>query len=84
MKFSVAIALLILSIPAASFADDAKPTAKAKADPDALICKKQETTGTRLGAKRVCYTRDDWMKVNAYARAAVDHIQQQEVAPFGH
>ena len=31
-----------------------------KADANKIVCKKQETIGTRLGAKKVCLTVSEW------------------------
>ena len=56
----------------------AKPKPKPK--DDEMICKMTDTTGTRLGAKKVCYTRGDWAVVNANAYQAVNHSQLQNVA----
>lgn len=32
----------------------------AKTDDNKIVCKKQETIGTRLGAKKVCLTVSEW------------------------
>ena len=32
----------------------------AKTDADKIVCKKQETIGTRLGAKKLCLTVGEW------------------------
>lgn len=40
-------------------------TAEIKGDQDRIVCKKEETIGTRLGSKKVCLTVADW---NALAR----------------
>lgn len=44
-----------LAVPV--MAAEAPPKA---ADPNKQICKKTETTGTRLGVKRVCMTKGEW------------------------
>lgn len=44
--------------PAAPSAQ-AQTTAKAD-DPNEKICVKEEITGSRLGAKRICMTRAEW------------------------
>ena len=38
----------------------AAETAPKPADANKQICKKTETTGTRLGVKRVCMTKGEW------------------------
>ena len=38
----------------------AQTTATKKEDPNEKICVKEEVTGSRLGAKRICMTRAEW------------------------
>jgi hypothetical protein len=54
------VGMLLLAAPAAAQAPEpAPPAAQPKAD-DPVICKQQQTTGTRLGAQRICMPRSQW------------------------
>jgi invasion protein IalB len=70
--------LVGLSLSAASaFAGEQTPTPTAapaaadakKYDPDKVVCKTEEVSGTRLGSKRVCRTVREWEQI---ARDAQD------------
>ena len=50
-------------------------------DPNAQICHLQDVTGSRLGANRVCHTRQEWTDISAESRYTVQRAQQQTVAP---
>lgn len=57
----------------------AKGTAKAapqKSDLDRVVCKEQDTIGTRLGAKKVCMTVAQWDEFNRDEQEQTQHIQQ--------
>ncbi|HEY6048800.1 MAG TPA: hypothetical protein VIV07_07120 [Sphingomicrobium sp.] len=49
----------------------------AKPDPNEVVCEKQEETGTRLGAKRVCKTRSQWAEQRRIDRLEIDRVQTQ-------
>ena len=38
-------------------------------------CRRMEETGTRLGAKRVCMTREEWAAVARQARSMTEDVQ---------
>ena len=40
-----------------------------------VVCKREDTTGSRLGAKTICHTRAEWAAMSADARQSVDRIQ---------
>lgn len=61
----------------------AKPEAATRFDPNEEVCKTQDVTGSRLGAKKVCHTREQWADIAAQSRVTVDRAQQQTVSP-GH
>lgn len=50
--------------------------ASAKADPNKKICERIEETGTRLGARRVCMTRQEWDAQRSNHRNEVERTQQ--------
>ena len=46
-----------------------------------IVCEKQETTtGTRLGAKRVCMTRGEWADRRLQDRQELERVQIQRGA----
>jgi len=45
-----------------------------KGDPNRIVCQKEETIGTRLGAKKVCLTVAEWQQ-----RAKEDREQTERV-----
>jgi hypothetical protein len=55
------------------------PVAKAssKYDPNKTVCKTEDTTGTRLGAKRVCHTRAEWAEMERVTQQSVGDAQAQ-------
>lgn len=64
----------------------AKPTAEAAstqaasnaapAKPDPVICKRDETTGSRLPGPKECHTRSEWAQINGTGQ---DRLQMQAV-----
>jgi hypothetical protein len=44
-------------------------------DPNEIVCEKQETTGTRLGAKRVCMKRSEWADRRLQDRQELERVQ---------
>ena len=54
--------------------------AKKPVDPrlssETVVCKREDTTGTRLGAAKVCRTRGEWAARSAAAHEQMDRIQQ--------
>jgi hypothetical protein len=55
--------------------ESATPSKK-KGDPDQLVCERQETTGTRLGARRVCLTVAQWEAKRREHREATEKVQR--------
>lgn len=56
-------------------ATPAPPKPKPKYDPDEVICRYQEVTGSRLGGDKVCHTRREWDEISANSRDAVSRSQ---------
>jgi hypothetical protein len=48
------------------------------ADPDKIICEKQEVTGSRLQVRRVCLTRAQWADRRLQERQAIDRTQTMQ------
>jgi len=69
-------ALMLVASPVAaqqvaSKQDDKTRNANAK-----LICKKEESIGSRLGAKKVCLTADEWKVLAQENREHTEDIQK--------
>lgn len=47
-----------------------------KSDPNRIICEKQETTGTRLGARKVCLTAAQWQEKRREHREELERAQK--------
>ena len=63
---SVLFAVLALAVPAAA----PGTTTDAK-----LICAKEAVTGSRLGAKRICKTAEEWAETRRLDRETVERLQ---------
>ena len=59
----------------ASNAKLAKKTTDGRIDDQEIVCRREDSTGTRLGAKKVCHTRGEWAAMAADARQEVNRIQ---------
>jgi Flp pilus assembly protein CpaB len=46
-----------------------------RTDPQTIVCKRQDATGTRLGATKVCHTRAEWAAEAMYSRQNAEHLQ---------
>jgi len=46
-----------------------------KGDSDKIVCKKEETIGTRLGTKKVCLSVADWNALAQENRERTERIQ---------
>ncbi len=65
---------------AAPPSDAAAATPKpSKFDPNQVICHREEETGTRLGVKKICHTRQEWADMAATARTQTDQIHNGSV-----
>ena len=72
------------ALPAAAVSAQAQPqqqtavqgqTAAAVSDP--VMCEKEEVTGSRLGSRRVCMRRSQWMDKRLQERQGIEKIQTQ-------
>ena len=51
-----------------------------RGDPDRILCEREETTGTRLGARRVCLTVHQWNEKRSEHRKTVEKVQQMNTS----
>jgi hypothetical protein len=49
-------------------------------DPNRMICEVEQTTGTRLGARRVCKTAMEWWQLRTEHRETVDALEQKNTS----
>ncbi|HWI76236.1 MAG TPA: hypothetical protein VNS53_04040 [Sphingomicrobium sp.] len=57
------------------------PAPTAKSDVNKLVCKKEETIGSRLAAKKVCLTVQQWQERQAEDRDQMERVQQGVKGP---
>ena len=50
---------------------------KKKADPNEVVCRKEEVLGSRLQSQRICMTRSEWAEANRQQRSEVERRQVQ-------
>jgi hypothetical protein len=55
----------------------ATPAATSRFDPNQVICKHQDQTGSRLGGGKICHTRQEWADIAAQYRTITSDIQQR-------
>lgn len=60
-----------------------QPQTAAPANPNEVICEKQEVTGSRLAHRKVCMTRSQWEDTKRQDRSAVEKVQSERglIAP---
>jgi hypothetical protein len=81
---SLALLSLLVSTGAAAQAITSYRTdnpAPVKGDSDKIVCQKQETIGTRLGAKKVCMTVAEWNDRRRDQREETEKIQSLACMP---
>ncbi len=61
--------------PATGTAPEAPRPAARNPDTD-MVCKTEETTGSRLGAKRTCLTRAQWAARSAAGKEALEDLRK--------
>ena len=53
-------------------------------DDSAVICHREDTTGSRLGAAKICHTRAEWNQRSQAARSQVNNWQAQSNSTYPH
>jgi hypothetical protein len=70
-------AAAVIAIPIA--VTGAEPARKARGnDSTRKICEIRSTTGSRLGAVRVCRTKAEWDEVKAEERGVIERVQNRK------
>lgn len=76
--FSIVVAALPVcaQTPAATPAAPAPAASKPASDPDQkMICKTEESTGSRLGGHKVCMTKAQWAEQSKDAKENLSKVQ---------
>ncbi len=69
-------------LPGTAHAEASAPPRQAAAAPtNPLICEKQAVTGTRLGAKQVCLTQEQFAQRRMQEREAIERAQAAPCMP---
>jgi len=58
--------------------------AKGPDDPNQIICKTVEVTGSHLGSKRTCRTRAVWDEITRASREQTENLQNSDTGPIPH
>ena len=69
--FAEATPVAVAATPSA-----AKATVDPRVDPNTIVCKGEDVTGSRLGAKKVCLTRQQWADMSRASRERLDDTQR--------
>jgi hypothetical protein len=77
MKMALFLGLALIPIAALAGNAGSKPDKKH----DGLICREVDETGSRLGGKRICMSRDAWEASRREARETVSQAQMQQINP---
>jgi hypothetical protein len=73
----------LLLAPAIALPSAARASEKPDKAHDGLICREVSETGSRLGSKRICLTREQWDADRREARANVERAQTMQTNPCG-
>ena len=73
--FMAAAVVGATDVPPPSSAPAAANPAASDNSMDKVECRRLEETGTRLGAKRVCMTRQEWLDAAREARTMTEDVQ---------
>ena len=81
MRTAVIFALLISTLPAAAAARPeagSTPSSRKK-----MICVEETVVGSRLAAKRVCKTKEEWKQDRIEARQFLEKATNSQTNPVG-
>lgn len=78
IAFPIVVGLLVTSPTSAQITfTDPPPAPKAKKQvSDKMVCRSEDTIGSRLGAKRVCLLESEWKEQERLTRESVERLQQ--------
>ncbi len=73
-----AAGLSLVAVPVVAQAtsiETARPAAKSK-DPNRIVCEREDTTGTRLGSRKICLTAAQWQEKRREHREELERAQK--------
>ncbi len=77
--------ILVASLAATALATPVGASDQGKkrkaADPNEVVCEKQEVLGSRLATRKVCMTRGEWAEQKRLQRETVDRSQVSACQP---
>lgn len=76
------LAAMIVAIPVPAMADEPKQQQEMNTTKDTqnrMICKRDKSTGSRLGSKRNCMTAAQWQQVERDQREVVERVQASRI-----
>ena len=78
MTRSLVMVLMLIATPATAQVTslEAANQLPKTGNPDRVVCERQETTGTRLGAHKVCLTVAEWAEKKREHRETLESIQR--------
>ncbi|WP_339826561.1 hypothetical protein [uncultured Parasphingorhabdus sp.] len=93
MKYLVTFSMIAIAISGTASAKDKNQSSvtvtedkmagkEDMGDPTRMICRKQENTGSRLGAKRVCATAAEWDARKQQNRESVERTQKSRATNY--
>lgn len=90
---SILFAGAVLCAPVAAFADNTLPVApvttatptagKSPTDPNRVICKSEEETGSRISTHKTCMTAAQWKEQMFRANQWAEHMTTYNAQPNG-
>lgn len=76
-KYAPLVLIAAVSVPVTAQAPATQAQPTAKEDPlNKVVCRKEESLGSRLNAKRVCLTVREWKDMQDANREAFDKFMQ--------
>jgi hypothetical protein len=71
----MALLMSLILLQAAGATASAVPAAATPPEDAKIVCKTINTTGSRLGGKRICASKKEWRRMNEEAEKAAREIQ---------
>lgn len=72
-----AVGLSLVAAPVAAQVSSIESSrASTRSDPNRMICEREDTTGTRLGARKVCLSAAQWQEKRREHREELERAQK--------
>jgi hypothetical protein len=79
LKIVAAVTAFLIASPTLAQTPVTQPAAATDAKPR-IICEKQMDTGSRLGGRKVCHTKEEWDALRAETRSELEKNQRQNTS----